>query len=369
MNKALIFLLLATVIYSANAQKQNRKINIKTISRDTVSIPLNGEYYLIEDDCTEINRYTRFDFHSGKFYGKFRDVSKANPKLIVAEGEYSEDGLKTGLFTTHYLNGNLQATGLFKDNKYDGRWEMFYENGKPEITFAVVNGEVRVIDAWNAEGLKTTDNGVGDYTAKLGEIYWKGKLLNGKPDGKWRLYRTDDASNTADADESFKKGVFRDGTTANGNFRYTDASRIQLVDPNKLSLVHLEHMYVSPTPCGGKNAPHIVNAQYKGGTDAFLKRIGDDIIPSLNDADKSGNNTVEIEGEISDKGQLEHLRNGGMFGDDIAKKIIGRLYHFPLFIPATADGKPVRQKIKIYFQFNNLIYQLRYEFLPIEVNQ
>jgi len=252
MNKTLIFLILATVIYSASAQKSNRHINIKTVSRDTVSLPLTGDYYLVEDDCSEIVRYTRFDFHSGKFYGKFKDVGKANPKLVVAEGEYSSDGLKNGLFTIHYLNGKLQATGIFKDDKYDGRWEMFYENGKPELTFEVVNGDLRIVGAWSSEGLKIVDNGTGEYFARLGSIYWKGKLLNGKPDGRWKLYRTDDASNTPDAEEYFKKGVFRDGSAGNGNLNYTDVSHLQLVDPNKLLLVHLEHMYVSPVPCDGK---------------------------------------------------------------------------------------------------------------------
>ncbi len=369
MNKITIFLILATVVYSASAQTSKRNIHIRTIGRDTVSMPLDSAYFLIEDDCSEINRYTRFDFHSGKFYGKFKDVSKANPKLTVAEGEYTTDGLKTGLFTTHYLNGNLQATGIFKDDKYDGRWEMFYRNGKPEITFEVVNGELRIINAWTADGLKTVDNGTGDYTAKLDAVYWKGKLLNGRPEGKWKLYNTDDASNTPAAEEHYKKGVFRDGSIGNDNLIYTDISHLKLVDAARLSLVHLEHMYVSQIPCGGPKLPHIVNAQYKGGLDAFSKRIGDEVAPYMSKDDLAGiNNTIEIDGEVSEKGQLEKLENAGLFGDQLAKRIIARLYHLPALIPATSDGKPVRQKFKISFQIYNFVYRLAYQFLPIDAN-
>src|SRR5580698_4278312 len=128
------------VLYSAfQLQAQKRHVNFKLIGTDSINLPLNAAYYMIEDSCAEITRYSHFDFTQKKFKGRFKDVSTGD-SIVVAEGFYSEGGLKNGLFTTHYLNGNLQAKGNFKDNKYDGHWEIFYENGQPELTFDVVNG-------------------------------------------------------------------------------------------------------------------------------------------------------------------------------------------------------------------------------------
>jgi len=121
-------------------------------------------------------------------------------------------------------------------------------------------------------------------------------------------------------------------------------------------------------PAMEKNSPHIVNAQYKGGMDAFSKRIGNEIEPYMTKTDLAGmNSTIEIEGEISEKGQFENLKNAGLFADDLAKKIIARLYRIPALIPATADGKPVRQKFKISFKIYNFMYQFSYQFLPMGV--
>ena len=73
------------------------------------------------------------------FFGKFKDVSKVDTNLVVTEGNYSPDGFKDGEFTLHYLNGNLRAKGNFKNNKYDGHWQLYYNNGKPQLTFEAIN--------------------------------------------------------------------------------------------------------------------------------------------------------------------------------------------------------------------------------------
>jgi len=358
-------LLFGAFTFVATAQTPQRQIRFHTIGNDSINLPFNSEYYLIEDSCAQITRYCHFKFADKKFFGKFKDVSTADPKLILAEGSYTDDGLKNGLFTTHYLNGNLQASGNFKNDKYDGKWQLFYESGKPELTFEVTNGDCSIIDAWKPDGAKIIDNGNGIYTDDLGSFYWKGKLVNGKPEGTWKLIRTDDITNTPISKEYFKKGKFHDGER--GIYDYTDSSHIALVNPSKLPFVTAEKMYISETPCNGVRRRHIVNAQYRDGLSSFSQYISDAVSPYFGKIDLKGiENTIDIDGEISEKGDLINLKSDGTLNDDIARGLILKLKNLPSLHPATADGKPVKQKFTISFKIFGGAYQFRYRFLPIE---
>jgi antitoxin component YwqK of YwqJK toxin-antitoxin module len=368
MKQILLFAFLCVFVYIAHAQSLARHINFRTIDKDSVSLPLNEEYYLIEDSCAQIIRYSRFYFRQHIFRGKFKDVSKTNTDLIVSEGAYSSQGLKNGLFISHYLNGNLQAKGNFIDNKYDGKWEMYYENGKPELTFDVTDGDYKIIDAWGNNGKKTVDNGNGIYIDKLGNQYWKGKLVNGKPDGKWYLMKTDDASEAPIASEHFKNGQFRDGSI--GDYDYKDkSSHIVWVDPFKLPFVNAEKMFISAVPCDGTKRKHIVGAQYKDGLRFFTRYIGDAVSPFLERINlKDCDVKIDIEGEISEEGNLTNLKSPNSTAGDISEGLILRLRTLPPLNPATADGKPIKQKFIISFIIRNGLYQYTYRFLPINID-
>src|SRR6187402_2731568 len=161
-----------------------RNVRFNFITKDSVNLSLSNEFDLIEDSCSVIIRYGHLNMQQRKFTGRFKDVSKLNPQLVVAEGNYTADGLKDGSFISRYLNGNLQTKGNFKNNKLDGKWEMYYDDGKPKLTFEANGIDIKIID-----------NGKGNYLVDLGELYWKGKLVNGKPDGTWKAMLTDDATN------------------------------------------------------------------------------------------------------------------------------------------------------------------------------
>ncbi len=245
---------------------------------------------------------------------------------------------------------------------------MYYDDGKPELTFEVIDGDCHIIDEWKRDGIaKIIDNGNGTYIDNLGSLYWKGKLLNGRPDGTWKLLKTDDINSDALATEHFKKGVFHDGS--NGVADYKNISRIELVDPLKLNFVNAEKMYVSQVPCNGVKPKHIVNAQYSDGLNVFSSYISEAVSPYLSRVDLKGiDNTIEITGEISEKGNLINLKNNDSFRIDIARGIILKLKDLPPLQPATADGIPVKQKFTISFKINNSVYQFTYRFLPVQVN-
>ncbi len=364
MKTILIFLLVLFFAFYAKSQTVSRRINFHITDRDSVNLPLNDEYYLIEDSCAQIFRHARLNLETRKFFGKFTDVSKADPNFIVSEGYYSEDGLKNGEFKSYYLNGKLRGKGSFKNNKYNGKWEMYYEDGQPELTFEVVDGETTIIDAWKPDGKKTVESGKGTYVDNLGGFYWKGKLLNGKPDGTWRLINADDATETPLASEYFKKGKFHDGSR--GGFNYTDASHIEIVSLFKLPFVNIEKILVSAVPCNGTKPKHIVGAQYENGLSSFSSYISDAVMPYFSRVNLKGiERIIEIEGEVSEKGGLINLKSNR---SDSAMEIAMRLRNLPVLHPATVDGRPVKQKFVITFRISSGYYQFTYRFLPVQAN-
>ncbi len=148
--------------FYTNGTFVKRSVNFNFITKDSVNLPLNANFELIETDCSQITRYAHLNMMQRKFMGKFKDVSRANPQLVVAEGNYTADGLKEGSFISHYLNGNLQTKGNFKNNLFDGHWELYYEDGKPQLTFEANGTDIKIIDSWDAKGVKIINNGNGN---------------------------------------------------------------------------------------------------------------------------------------------------------------------------------------------------------------
>ena len=347
----------------ANNPTPKRRIHFNYITKDSVNLSLNNEFDLIEDSCSEVIRYARIHMPQRKFFGVVKDVSKLDPDLILTEGTYSTDGLKDGYFITHYLNGNLQAKGTFKNNLYDGRWEMYYDDGKPELTFEAHGKDIKVIDAWDTKGTKQVDQGKGNFRVELGMLYWQGKLVNGKPDGTWRAIKTDDATNTAVVTENFKNGLFLKGSDPTGG--YKDSSRIVLVAMDYLPFTRAEKMRISSVPCNGVKRKHMVRAQYRGGTTAFSEAIKGLVSPYLRKINlKAYDNSLTLNGEVNEYGTITRLIPDNAFNDDLARGIILQLKGLPPLEPATADGKPITQKFSITFTFYQGIYHFSYHFLP-----
>ena len=134
----LLFFTVGRLLGQENQHTYTIRLDIKRFGKDSVNIPFNNNYQLSPDSCAQITRYAHFNFSKRIFIGKFKDVSTADHNLVVSKGNYNENGLKDGEFVTHYLNGNLQAKGSFKDDSYIGGWEFYYEDGKPELFFEVV---------------------------------------------------------------------------------------------------------------------------------------------------------------------------------------------------------------------------------------
>ena len=363
---SIIFLFCIQIVNAQQASTQ-RQININIIKNDSVSLAFNENFELIEDSCSQIIRYTRVGMQESKFVGKITDVSKTNPALIITEGYYNADGLKDGKFTAHFLNGKLQARGNFKNNLFDGKWEVFYDDDKPKMTFTAKKNNIKVIDAWNDKGDKIVENGKGTYRVEMDGMYWKGKLLDGKPDGTWKAIRTNDESETGLMTESFKNGSFQKGDGVTG--AYSDSSRLQLFTADMLPFTHAELFLISATSCNSVKSKRIVGAHYYDGLSSLTGKIQDQTNEALQfyNLDRFQYGEVTITGEISTIGTFTQLSAGPFSNQPVVMSLMRYLQRVPAMHPATIDDVPVVQKFAITYSFNSGICRFTYRILPVEV--
>lgn len=358
--------------YFSNAQSpQNpipvRRIQFHTIGKDSINLALNEDYDMIEDSCSQIIRHGHINIWARKFFGKFQDVSKPDPSVILSEGSYTADGLKDGLFTSHYMNGNLRSKGCYKNNIYEGRWEAYYDNGKPSLVFEASNDTTRILEAWDAAGKKIVEHGKGTYQVAISPITWRGKLENGQPDGTWHAFKTDDATETALVDEYFKKGKFQSGNSPGG--KYTDASRILLINPETFPFNRAERLRMSVVPCNGIKRKHLVNAQYHNGLESFSKFIELSITPFISHYNtRDFNGDLTITGIIAEDGRIIKLMPvmPNPFSEPFTRGLVNQFFNVPPLQPATANGKPIQQKFTITFTFETGMYRYSYRFLAID---
>jgi len=364
MKSLLLSFFCLSFLTGALAQKNERKLTFRTIGRDSVNIFLNDDYYLIEDTCATITRYGHFNLTNNTFYGKFKDVSMIDPSVILSEGNYTDDGLKNGLFISRYINGNIRSKGSYKNDQFDGKWELNYENGKPHIIFQCDSGNIKILDLWNAKGIQIVEKGKGDFD---GFSNWRGKLNNGSPDGVWKAADVFDRNKTI-ATEDFKKGEFQNGRSPIGE-KYNGASRIVLIDKWIFPYMRAEKLTASSYPCGNSGSARKVirYAEFYNGSDYLGQSINDLVNPYLSNVDiKSYKNTVDLLCTITTKGYIGNVdvKSETLYDETIIRGLAYALKKLPSFKPATIDSKPVTQILDIAFVFDHGLQEKKYRYCP-----
>lgn len=351
--------------FSQAYSQANRRRNVRFdfISKDSVKLSYNEDFDLIEDSCSQANRYVRYNMQLRKFVGPVKDVSRLDPKIIMTEGTYSANGTKEGPFITRYVNGQMQAKGNFVNNNFDGHWELYYDNGKPKLFFdAKDNGkDITITDAWDAAGRKLVDKGKGKYSSNGGALTWEGHLVDGKPEGSWDVYKADDVTKNPIETERFKGGVFQRGKSPIGE--YTDASRMSLVSPAMLPFVRAEALKISARGCNDVKARHIVYVQYKEGMDYYSQALINIVSSVFRRIDlKHFSNGFDIEGEVNDIGFLTNLSSPNSFNQDVSNALIYGLKQAPALEAASINGHKVNEKVKFTFNFSEGLYRFNYRF-------
>ncbi|MFD2144966.1 toxin-antitoxin system YwqK family antitoxin [Mucilaginibacter antarcticus] len=360
--KLLLALPLAVILYSSTTQAQNaprRSVHFDFINKDSINLSLNKDFDLIEDSCSLVKRYAHIDMRIHKFVGKVKDVSRVDPNVIVTEGNYNTEGQKDGPFITHYLNGQLQAKGNFKKDKYDGKWELFYDDGRPKLTFEASDNGIIITDTWDEKGKQLVEGGKGVYSSS-GSLFWKGKLLNGKPDGTWTAQYASDKSREL-ASEKFTAGVFTKGKSPVGE--YTDASRLELVPNTLLQFVRAEALKVSAVGCNPVTKTGTRGVEYKHGIPAYSNALVEAVAAYMYYIDVAHfTNKFTIEGEINEAGYITNMNCQDSFNQQISGGLINCLKQAPALEPATINGKPAKQKVSFVFTFAQGAYRFNYRF-------
>ncbi|MBB6611245.1 hypothetical protein H7F15_09375 [Pontibacter sp. Tf4] len=343
-----------------------RNIQVKHFYPDSVHLPLNADYMLIEDACAKMIRRTRFNDQHRYFMGSFTDVNPQNPEQVLGQGTYTEDGKKTGLFTLYFPNGKLRAQGHFSNNQFAGDWSTYYEDGSPKAKFTVTDGLITVQQAWSENGSQIVTDGTGTYNVVSAWLTWSGDIRNGRPDGTWRAVNPLESNKAFYLTEKYKNGQFQKGTGPLGP--YTDASRIEWFNPKEFPFLFIEEMYVSSRPCGFESDRNkIVGARYAQGLDAYSRAIGSQLNRALSGVNmKLYNHTLEIKGQVAENGRLVSLTYQNAFDERIASAIIKELRHLPALEPATSNGNPIRQDIEFIINIRPSGYNFKYRFLPID---
>lgn len=359
------------LLCSAFAQAQDtvsrepaRPIHYRWINKDSVQLSLNRDFELIEDSCATIIRYAHLDTASGKFVGRVRDVSKADPNIIITDGTYDKEGNKQGLFVSNFLNGKLQSKGSFVNDKFDGKWELYYDDGKPRMNFEVHGNDIQLNNYWDAAGTKVIDNGRGKYKFEVAQIYWEGHLLNGRPAGTWFAYKISDGAQIIT--EIYKLGVFQIGKSPSGK-EYKDAARMELVSTDLLPFTHAEALRPSVIPCGIAYR-NIVHPQYKDGMQAYNSILSDNVAVALESIDlkRYNNKSFSITGVVDDNGFLTNLEAIDSFDANITRKLLDALKRSPALSPTMRNGHRVKVTIQVDFVIKGGFCRFNYTFGSIE---
>ena len=360
MRPSLLLIVLIFIARLAVAQNtQGRNIPFKKLGPDSVALSIGDDYYLIEDSCAFITRYAHFDFKAKAFNGHFRDVINEDEHIVLTEGYY-KNNKKNGPFILRYPNGQVYAKGNYKDDMYDGRWETFFEDGKPSLVFEADKNVYKIWDSWLEDGTRQVENGKGEYFAYSALSYWKGNLLNGTPNGNWRLYNEENGA--VYATEYFENGKFQDGTS---NYsRYTGKSLLTLVFFS-FRFINVERLWPSSQLCGTVVSHQSANAVFAHGSNTFMEDLQNAVNTYFSTITylRDGSRAFKIEGEISPEGKFSNMKSNAEMG----RGILYQLKILPALTPASIDGKPVAQKFVMAFTFNDGAYHFNYNLLPLEV--
>lgn len=79
----------------------------------------------------------------------------------------------------------------------------------------------------------------------MAEIYLKGAVVNGKPDGQWKIIKKD--NNTTLLTETYKNGILQKGEKVNNS----DTDRLRLALLEQLPYIKTEKLPISFILCDG----------------------------------------------------------------------------------------------------------------------
>lgn len=135
-------------------------------------------------------RVTQLDTFSFAFKGFYKDYNIKDQLIFSAE---LKKGMMNGSVLLYYGNGNKKIEGSYKNNKKEGIWTYYYENGNVEKILEFTNDEPYFKSFYKQNGKVVFEDGTGKYKGlirlnKLGvTCRIQGKIEKGKQEGLWRI--------------------------------------------------------------------------------------------------------------------------------------------------------------------------------------
>jgi hypothetical protein len=163
-----------------------QKVPFEVIHGDSVLLYFNKDFSFTDKPCFDFIRRTQVN-NKGDFNGYFEDRNAEG--ILLGKGTYI-NGIKHGYFEFYYPSGIIYCLGFYKNNLPTGIWEYFYESGIPERTIQITDSITLLLKCHDYTGRIKVQDGNGKFEGIVeGEMpaYVIGKVVNGRPDGKWYI--------------------------------------------------------------------------------------------------------------------------------------------------------------------------------------
>lgn len=129
-----------------------------------------------------------------------------------------EHGILEGPVYIFYHNGAIKEKGIYHDKLRNGLWTYYYDNGQKERVLRYENGQPSLLECYARNGDILAQNGNGRFEGTITsssranyELFAKGNIKDGVPDGEWNLYSK--AMTKPTNTEYFSNGKFRRGVS------------------------------------------------------------------------------------------------------------------------------------------------------------
>jgi periplasmic protein TonB len=348
--------------------------------QEKVILYYNSKWEITNKSNSTYYREAEYDLSTFKLEGKTIDHTLKG--IVIMEGIYSNDK-KNGSFTFFYENGNLKSRGKYENNKRIGYWLYYYPNNKmkQKIYFPQIgeNRDISVIQYFDMDGKQLLKDGNGIWVNDSIEggpfdTYSLKKLTGQFKDslkvGKWNLVRISD--NKLMLSDIFRKGKYISSTVFEPQFNaygtMSFATLNQFPDEYKFKFQNTENFKVDTvvysnslinsdvetifkTVTGKEYKIQQRNASYPLGDLSLLEFIGENIQYPASAFEKKINGKVYLSVSIDSLGKTKEVKILRGVQDDLNAEAVRVVKLINDWLPAIKNGKKVESIINIPVTF------------------
>jgi len=239
---------ISLIYFSVSLQSQVLQDNFKIgnyleiYNNDSILIYFNCNGAIVDKNCAKFFRKGRIDSISLNVSGEFHDYYLDG--TLALRANMVNDYLN-GIAFYYHKNGKIKSKGNYSGNIKNGVWTYYYENGQLEKVINFIKGYPLIAEYYSENGKQKVINGNGKYNgtyyAHKGckPFIIKGKVENGKMEGKWKLINSislgyepnNDSYYTSNSNQILGYEIFKDGKFIKGSsdsYNYSDNQKIQI---------------------------------------------------------------------------------------------------------------------------------------------